>query len=60
MGFAGWKLQDAVRLATWNPARVAGISGRKGVIAPGADADVVVLTRSGEVIQTMVGGRLNA
>ncbi|HYY69977.1 MAG TPA: N-acetylglucosamine-6-phosphate deacetylase [Terriglobales bacterium] len=56
MEFAHWKLQDAVRLATLNPARVAGISGRKGIIAPDADADIVVLTRSGQVIQTMVGG----
>jgi N-acetylglucosamine-6-phosphate deacetylase len=46
-----------VRLATINPARVAAIAGRKGKIAPGADADIIVLTPAGEVIQTMVRGR---
>jgi N-acetylglucosamine-6-phosphate deacetylase len=59
MEFARWNLPEALRLATLNPARVAGVSRRKGVIAPGADADIVVLTRRGEVIQTMVGGRFN-
>ncbi|MBZ5569371.1 MAG: N-acetylglucosamine-6-phosphate deacetylase [Acidobacteriia bacterium] len=56
MEFAGWDLRHAVRLATLNPARIAGVAGRKGVIAPGADADIVVLTSRGEVIQTFVGG----
>jgi hypothetical protein len=32
----------------------------KGIIAPGADADFVVLTGRGEVMHTMVGGRINA
>ncbi len=57
MAFAAWDLARAVRLATINPARVAGIAGRKGVITPGADADIVVLTPRGEVIQTLVRGR---
>jgi N-acetylglucosamine-6-phosphate deacetylase len=57
MGFAGWSLQDAVRLATLNPARVAGVAGRKGAIAPEADADIVVLSPRGEVVQAIVGGR---
>ena len=56
MNFAHWDLRNAVRLATLNPARVAGVAGRKGVLAPGADADIVVLTTGGEVIQTVVGG----
>jgi N-acetylglucosamine-6-phosphate deacetylase len=56
MHFADWDLRNAVRLATLNPAHVAGVAGRKGLIAPGADADIVVLTPRGEVIQTFVGG----
>jgi N-acetylglucosamine-6-phosphate deacetylase len=35
---------------------VAGVAGRKGVLAPGADADIVVLTTRGEVIKTLVAG----
>ncbi len=58
MAFAGWDLRRAVQLATLNPARVLGLAGRKGVLAPGADADIVVLTRGGEVIKTIVAGEL--
>jgi N-acetylglucosamine-6-phosphate deacetylase len=56
--FADWKLQDAVRLATLNPARVIGVSDRKGKIAVGADADFAVLTPKGEVVRTIFGGRV--
>ena len=51
--FADWKLQDAMRLATLNPARVIGVSDRKGNIAVGADADFAVLTPKGEVVRTI-------
>ncbi len=56
--FAEWKLQDAVRLATLNPARVIGVSDRKGKIAVGADADFAVLTPNGEVVRTIFVGRV--
>jgi N-acetylglucosamine-6-phosphate deacetylase len=55
--FAGWSLQDAVRAATLNPARAAGLAQHHGVLAPGAEANVVVLSPSGEVRQTFVRGR---
>ena len=53
--FANWPLQQAIRLATLNPAHVLG---RKdiGILAPGARADMVVLSRSGEVQRTIIGG----
>src|ERR1700691_2312286 len=54
--FAGWSLQDAVRAATLNPARAAGLA-QSGILAPGAEANVVVLNPSGEVQQTFVRGR---
>jgi len=54
--FAGWSLQDAVRAATLNPARAAGLK-QSGVIAAGADADLVVLSPDGEVRETIVRGR---
>jgi N-acetylglucosamine-6-phosphate deacetylase len=56
MGFAGWKLQQAVRLATLNPARLLGITGERGWIAPGRIADMVALTPQGDVVQTIVAG----
>jgi N-acetylglucosamine-6-phosphate deacetylase len=55
MSFAGWKLQDAVRLATLNPARVTNLKGR-GVLQAGAQADVTVLTANGEVKHTIIAG----
>jgi len=55
--FARWSLQDAVRAATANPARAAGLAGQSGILAPGARADFVVLDAKGEVLKTVVGGR---
>ena len=56
MTFAQWSLQRSVHLVTLNPARLLGVDDRKGSLAPGKDADIVVLTKSGEVIRTIVGG----
>ncbi|MGH9547811.1 MAG: N-acetylglucosamine-6-phosphate deacetylase [Terriglobales bacterium] len=55
MQFAQWELQQAVRLATLNPARVAGVK-NGGVIQAGAPADLVVLSPSGEVRNTIIRG----
>ncbi len=57
MDFARVDLQQAVRAATANPAKVANIRG-KGVIEPGADADFVVLTSTGELRATVIGGEV--
>jgi N-acetylglucosamine-6-phosphate deacetylase len=54
--FADWTLQDAVRAATLNPAQAAGLPQGSGVIAPGAEANLVVLDRDGVVRKTMVRG----
>lgn len=54
--FAEWNLSQAVAAATQNPARVAKIAG-KGILAPGADADFVVLDTKGEVLRTFIGGK---
>ena len=55
MQFAQWDLQTAVRLATLNPARVAGVK-QGGALEAGAPADLVVLSPSGEVRSTVVRG----
>ena len=55
MSFAAWDLQPAVRLATLNPARVAGASA-KGRIVEGADADLIVMNNSGEIQASIAKG----
>ena len=57
MQFAGWTLQQSVQLASANPAAVIREKA-KGVIAAGADADVVVLSPGGEVQKAIIGGRI--
>ena len=57
MKFAGWNLQQAVTIATANPAHVTGLVS-KGILEPGADADFVVLSASGEVQAAVIQGEL--
>jgi N-acetylglucosamine-6-phosphate deacetylase len=58
MRFAHWDLQQALRLATLNPARVAGLA-KRGKLEAGAEADFVVLSPSGEVRSTIVHGEMS-
>jgi N-acetylglucosamine-6-phosphate deacetylase len=52
----GVPLLEAVRMATILPARRLGLAGRKGIIAVGADADLVVLTPDLQVVGVMTRG----
>ncbi|MFA6507128.1 MAG: N-acetylglucosamine-6-phosphate deacetylase [Treponemataceae bacterium] len=53
----GFSVEEAVKLATSNPAQVMRFS-RKGTVIPGNDADLVVFDRYFNVLSTMVGGSL--
>ena len=55
--FTGCSLGEAIKCATFNPARCLGIEGRKGTLRPGADADLIVLDRKGYVQSTWVRGK---
>jgi N-acetylglucosamine-6-phosphate deacetylase len=55
MLFSGWSLPQAAAAGSRNPARVLGLT-QKGKLAPGADADFVVLNAAGEVLRTFIGG----
>jgi N-acetylglucosamine-6-phosphate deacetylase len=55
--FSDWSLRDAVRAATFNPARAAGLTKTHGVLTVGASADFTVLNSAGEVLKTVVAGR---
>ena len=59
MKFARLTFQDSIRLATLNPACALGIEDRKGMLKPGADADVAVFSRAGEVQRTIVRGLIH-
>ena len=46
----GFGLMDVARWLAANPARSVGLHGKKGVIAPGADADLVIFDPEGEEV----------
>lgn len=54
----GFPVTDVLGLFTRNPAMRSGLAGRKGCLAPGADADILVLDRDWELQRVYAGGRL--
>lgn len=56
--FAACALSQAVQTVTLTPARLLGLDERKGHIAAGYDADLVLLTPDYQVAATFAGGRL--
>ena len=51
-------LCDAVRMMTSTPAAIAGVSGRKGLLMAGKDADIVIFDEQVDVYMTIIGGRV--
>jgi len=58
MEYAGCSLPVAIRTVCENPARVLGLADRKGAIAAGFDADLVLLEEDLSVFTTIVGGEV--
>jgi N-acetylglucosamine-6-phosphate deacetylase len=56
--FADLSLLEALPMATRVPAAAMGWDGKKGVIAPNADADLVIMDNGFQVRLTMVAGRV--
>ncbi|HST40748.1 MAG TPA: N-acetylglucosamine-6-phosphate deacetylase [Conexibacter sp.] len=56
VAFGGVTLADAARMAATTPAELLGIGERKGSIAPGRDADLVVLDRDLALTRVMARG----
>jgi N-acetylglucosamine-6-phosphate deacetylase len=57
MDQVGVPLVEAVRMASLTPARVIGVDERKGSLAPGKDADLVVFDKDFNPLRVMIGGR---
>lgn len=53
----GCSLEQAVQMASLNPARVMGVADRKGSLEAGKDADIVIFGYNVEVFATIVSGR---
>ena len=54
----GLPLAEVVRSATETPARIMGISGRKGSLRRGYDADIFIFDKDVNVSHVMVGGKM--
>lgn len=54
----GVPLADAIKMATFIPARILGIGNRKGILKKGADADILIIDRKVSVSMVMVGGKI--
>jgi N-acetylglucosamine-6-phosphate deacetylase len=51
-------LLDAVKMMTATPARIIGVDNKKGILAPGKDADIVIFNSDIEIMATLVNGRI--
>ncbi len=58
-GVVGVPLPAAVRMATLTPATVIGCSDRKGSIAAGKDADLVIFDEDFKPLHVIIGGQFN-
>jgi N-acetylglucosamine-6-phosphate deacetylase len=56
VAFCDVAIEDAARMASTTPAEVLGLTDRKGLIAPGRDADVVVLDQDLSLAGVLVRG----
>jgi len=56
--FTGCSPAEAMRTITSTPATLLGLSGSKGQITPGYDADLVLLSPDFQVMATFVGGHM--
>jgi N-acetylglucosamine-6-phosphate deacetylase len=52
----GAKLEDALRMLTYNPAKLLGIENKKGVLHANADADIILLSEDLQVTQVYTRG----
>jgi len=56
--FTGVPWPQAVALASRNPARMTGLDNRIGSLEEGRWADIVVLSPEGQIVATLLSGRV--
>ncbi|HWK07961.1 MAG TPA: N-acetylglucosamine-6-phosphate deacetylase [Puia sp.] len=55
---AGISLREAVRMITATPASILGVLDRKGILAPGKDADIVLFDEDIQIHSTIIKGEV--
>ncbi|MGZ8559776.1 MAG: N-acetylglucosamine-6-phosphate deacetylase [Chitinophagaceae bacterium] len=55
---AGVSLPDAIKMMTATPARILGVSGKKGELVVGKDADIVIFDNNINIALTMIKGKI--
>jgi N-acetylglucosamine-6-phosphate deacetylase len=58
IALAGVSLSDAVKMMTATPARISGVSDKKGDITIGKDADIVIFDKDINIAMTIIKGRI--
>ena len=58
INLAGIPLPEAIRMITSTPARILKVADKKGVLAPGADADIVIFDTNIHVKKTIIRGKV--
>jgi len=58
VSLAVFSVQDAVKMATFNPAKVLGIDAERGILFPGLKGDVVVFDEDLKIKMTVVEGQI--
>ncbi|MBH0169247.1 N-acetylglucosamine-6-phosphate deacetylase [Fictibacillus sp. 18YEL24] len=58
MQFTGCSISDIIQMTSVNPAKELNVYDRKGSLAPGKDADIVVLDEDFEVVMTFCKGHI--
>jgi N-acetylglucosamine-6-phosphate deacetylase len=58
ISIAGVSLPDAIKMMTATPARILGVSDKKGELAVGKDADIVIFDSNITITMTMIKGRI--
>lgn len=57
INMGGVSLQNAILMMSATPARIMGVEGEKGSLAPGKDADIVIFNDEIQIQTTIVGGK---